>query len=524
MSLLTEAWLLNNTVQRCVLARVQVCDVVATTNVYKYLSTHNFIAGTTNYQPIISGGLQFSESITINGNSSTSYGDLEIDNPDGDFDDWLDDTKYIWVNRTVQLYYGDPKWTATDVADVAVQFELIFDGVIVDVASRSRNKLNIKVRDKMERLNTPVTETKLGTYGSWGASAQPNKDALKPLVFGEVHNITPLYMDPINREYMANFGRTELVVEVRDNGIPVHTSGGVTGITTTDVNTLGTFKLLANAVGAITISVQGCRDSINLSTGALVTATYVNKVANLVALISTQYGRTDTRLTAADLDLTNLSAFDTAVTDAVGILVNDSSTVRTVCGQLAESVGAQLIFSRLGKLQLLRIGEGFVNSAITSITDNDIMANSLMVSEKIPVIAASKIAYCRNWTIQRDLMTGIPDSHKNMFAEEWMTETSTVDTTSIKDLYELNLEPTAKNTYLITTASAQGEANRLTNIYKTSKVVYTFVGTPRLQLLKLGQNITLTHNRFGLQTGKAGQVISLGTNWSTGKVNVGVLV
>lgn len=523
MSQLTEAWLLNNTVQRCVLAKIQVYDVVATSDTFLYLSTHNFIAGTTNYLPIISGGLQFSESITINGNSSTSYGDLELDNLSGDYDDWMDDTKYIWVNRTIQLYYGDPEWTATSTADVAVQFELIFDGIIVDVGSRNRNKINIKVRDKMERLNTPVTETKLGTYGTWGASAQPNKDSLKPLVFGEVHNITPLLMDPLDYEYMANFGRTELVVEVRDNGVPVHTSGTLTGINTGSVATTGVFWLNAPPVGAITISVQGTRDSINLGTGALVTATYVNKVANLVALISTQYGRTDTKLAAADLDLANLSAFDTAVTDAVGILVNDGSTVRAVCGQLAESVGAQLVFSRIGKLQLLRIGEGFAGT-ITTITDNDIMANSLMVSEKIPVIAASKIGYCKNWTVQKDLMTGIPDSHKTMFAEEWMSETSTVDTTSIKALYKLNLEPEQKNTLLITTASAQAEANRLTNFYKTSRAVYTFVGTPRLQLLKLGQNITLTHNRFGLQTGKAGQVISLGINWSTGKVTVGVLV
>lgn len=523
MSQVNNDWLLNNKVQRCILAKLSVYDVALASDVFKYISTHNFSAGTTSYLPVISGGLQFSESISISGSSSTSYGDLEINNT-GEFDDWLDDNKFIWVNKSIQLYYGDPTWVVTDVDDVEVQFELIFDGVVVDIASRSRNKLNIKVRDKMERLNSPVTEAKLGAYGSWGASAQPNEEAVKPLVFGEVHNITPLQIDPSTLEYMANFGKAEMVVEVRDNGVPVHTSGGVAGIYTSNVSVNGTFKLISAPAGSITISLQGCKDSINLSTGALVPNTYVNKIANLIALICTQYGNVNTKLSATDLDLDNLLAFDTAVTYPVGIMVNDSTTVKALCGALAESAGAQLIFSRTGKLQLLRIGSGFTNPDITTITDMDIIINTLMISEKIPVIAGTKIGYCRNWTIQRDLMTGILDSHKTMFSEEWMYASSTVNTTAIKNLYKLDSEPTAKNTSLITTAAAQAEANRLTNYFKIPRTMYTFTGTPRLQLLKLGQNVNITHNRFGLQAGKAAQVISLGVNWNTGKVNVGVLV
>lgn len=524
MSLLTENWLMDNTAKRCVLAKVQVYDVVGGSDIYLYLSTTGYAAGSTSYQPIISGGLQFSESITINGSTSVSYGDLEINNPNGEFDAWLDDSQYIWVNRTIQLYYGDPLWVATDTNDVANNiFELIFDGLIVDIDSKSRTKLNIKVRDKMERLNTPVTEANLGASGSWGTNAQPNKDAVKPLVFGEVHNMTPLQTDPSTLEYMANSGPAELILEVRDNGVPIHTSGGITGITSY-IGTTGKFTLNTPPAGVITISVQGVNNSINLGTGALVTGTYVNTITNLIALIATQYGRASTKLSATDLDLTNLSSFDSSNAIPAGIIVNDSSTVRTICGLLAESIGAQLFFSRIGKLQILRIGNGFANSAITTITDIDIISNTLQVQEKIPVIAAAKIAYCKNWTVQRDLMTGIPDSHKVMFSEEWMTITSTTDYSAVAAKYKIDQEPEQKNTYLITTTDGTNEANRLAGLYSTARTLYTFTGTPRLLQLQLGQNINITHNRFGLSGGKNGQIVTLGPNWTTGLVNVGVLV
>ena len=42
--------------------------------------------------------------------------------------------------------------------------------------------------------------------------------------------------------------------------------------------------------------------------------------------------------------------------------------------------------------------------------------------------------------------------------------------------------------------------------------------------LKLGQGITLTHNRFGLNAGKLGQVITLAPNWANGTVNVEVII
>jgi hypothetical protein len=527
-SKVTEQWLRENK-SRCILAKVGVYKQ-GTGETFFYLSTRPYIttSGDTMFLPIISGGLQFAEGLNRDGTASSSWGDLEINNPNGEYDSWFDDAQYIWVNRPIQLYYGDPEWVTTDFTAITNDFELVFNGIILNIDARNRTKINIKIRDKMEQLNTPVTEEKLGTYGTWGnVGGQTNKDEIKPLVFGEVHNTTPMNIDPSTLEYMVNSGPTEELIEVRDNGVPIYTNGSptATGANVTNIATLGKFKLLAAPAGTITTSVKGIKNSINLSNGSLVSGTYSNNIANLVALITTQYGKSYLRLTAADLDLTNLSAFASANTQPVGILIKDNTTVKAACASLTSSIGASIYFNRLGKLQILRFGVPTSDPNVT-ITDNDIIQNSLNVQEKIGVIVAAKIGYCKNWTVQKDLTTGIPKEHKDLFAEEWLVETSDSSggLTAIKDLYKLNEEPDQKNTMLITQATALAEANRLTAFYSVPKTIYTFVGTPRMQILKLGQPITIYHNRFNMSAGKTGQVVALGPNWSTGLVNVGVLI
>jgi hypothetical protein len=110
-----------------------------------------------------------------------------------------------------------------------------------------------------------------------------------------------------------------------------------------------------------------------------------------------------------------------------------------------------------------------------------------------------------------------------MFAEEWLSYTPTADST-VQTRYKLTADPTQKNTMLIVSSEATTEATRLRDYYKIPHTVYSFIGTPRMQLLKLGQPVTLTHSRFGLNSGPSGQVVSLSPNWSTGLVNVGVLI
>lgn len=910
MSKVTETWLSDPASIKGILVEV-IASIYDSVNLVwvetpLYLSNIGYLTtdNLTMFNPIIVGGLQITESISLEGSISMSFGDIGLSNPNGELDNWLDSTRYIWTNRTVKVYIGDPSWVCTSLAQIHTDFELVFSGLASDIDASSREQVNLKVRDSLERLNTPLTEVKLGTYGTW-AGGQTNQDTIKPVVLGEVFNITPLLIDPSQLEYMYNnpisltlanitqtnppnitdqtqlaittwgtsliraiawngttycivgdsgkvatspdgitwtvqmgtWGTTQMngiawngtvfcavggtstgitatspdgvtwtngstiagnglcivwnstifcigggngrfytsttgtstwteivpptwgtatiddlswsgttwcavgqggrcatsssttaaswayqaslatavtsstvtkitwagsqfcagsllskiatspngitwtartglstlwaatpevksltwtgtkiialgtlgklaystdgitwvdntelinstwgtnngsainwngvklliagssgkvattthdiptglveivcdntaslsinlpitftgtsfggittgttyyiksipmvgiitlantsggsnltfttatgilsipssvgseqVIEIRDNGVPIYNSTITTGAT---INlTAGTFKLLKNPIGVITMSVQGTAGLVNLSTKAI-SAVYKNTLANIIALICINYGKATTRLNVNELDLVNLNTFDLANPTPIGYCVPDRENILTTCQNILSSIGAQLYITKKGLLQILQIGVP-TSDIVVNITDNDIIQHSLSISNKLAVVPSNKLGYAKNWTVQANLVTTIPDAHKATFTEEWLTTTSTDTVTSA--LYNLTADPIEKDTMLITNIAAYTESVRLTNYYKTARVVYKFTGTARLFILKLGQSVFLTHNRFNLSNGKTGQVTSLSYDWIAGTVNVEVLI
>jgi hypothetical protein len=538
----TQAWLEDPTSIRGILVEVTVKDVLGTygtagDETVIYLSNIGYITADslTSYKPYLTGVLQTTESLSVSGGLSMSFGDIQIANPNGDLDSWLDSSKFIWVNRPIQIYLGDPRWVLDDLAAVhntgLAGFGKIFDGVVADIDSSSREVLNLKVRDKLQRLNVPLTDNKLGTYGTWG-SGQTNQDSIRPLVFGEVFNISPILVDPSLLKYMFNdttsgTSSSNLVIEIRDNGVPIYTDASIYTNSAArpdgaiiDLNA-STFTLKAPPAGTITASIQGLKRSVFLNTGVFVEGTYVNSIANLIALIVTQYGTASTRLTASDLDLLNLSTFSVNNTQAVGLPIFDRSNVLSVCQQLADSANAQLFINRLGKLQLLQIGVTTFDPYVT-IIDDDILHHSLQISARTEVIAATKVGYCKNYTPQTALASSLPATHNVMYNEEWYS--TTVIDTDVQAAYKLDVSPVQKDTNILGGIDATALATKSNNYFKVPRTTYSFTGTSKLLSLHLGQQVTLKHNRFGLSSGKIGQVISLSPNWLAGTINVEVII
>ena len=521
----SQSWLEDSTSIRGILIELTVKTISTGVETPVYLSNIGYVTADSiiSYLPVISGGVQFTESLPIDGQPTISFGDIAINNSTGELDAWLDYTKYIWANRAIQIYLGDPSWICQDLTDIHTQFEKIFDGVIADVDSVDRNTLNIKIRDKLDRLNVPLTDVKLGVIGTWGAG-QSNTDVIRPVIFGEVFNFTPLLIDPSQLEYMFCKDASELIIELRDNGIPIYTHNGTTAVlgsgATVTLNT-GRFKLTTNLVGTLTASAQGVNDSINLTTGALVTGTYVNNIANLIALITTQYGIN--KLTANELDLVNLLAFSTAHTQSVGILVQDTSSVLNVCQQLANSIGAQVFMNRKGKLQLLRIGSN-TSDAVVNITEDHILNQSLSIANRTVVSASKTVGFNKNWSVQANLLTAIYPEDKSNFNTEYYTKTALNQT--VQPNYKLPATDTVDkiDSLLLVQAEADTEATRLNTLYTTPRTIYKFTGTAGLLSLKLGQGVTLTHPRFNLTSATAGQVVTLSPNWLTSTIDVEVLV
>lgn len=485
-------WLESDTAHRCVL--VEAAPKVGGVSTNRYLSSKAYATSkyetpaSTHYEALLTGGIKVTERLSIDGINSgsagMSFGDIEIHNFNGELDSWLND---VWTNTPVKVYVGDVTWPRS-------KFQKVFDGLASDLDSKSRNLLNIKVRDKLDRLNNPAYEVKLG-------GTTVNKDKVPPLSLGEIHNMTPLLTDPATHTYRIHPTTIEDIIEVRDNGIPVSITKN-----TPD----GTFSLLAHPSGTITASVQGDK------TGGI----YVNDIANIVLRLVRLYGRTEYRFLDSEIDYANFNAFGAANTMPVGAPVDGHSNILQICQNFLSSIGAQLTVSRVGMLQIKKVD--FTLASTFSITPEDMLEKRLEIAARSTVIAADKVGFCRNWTVQSDLQTGIVEEHKAMYAEEWLTETA-IDT-NVANTYKLNTEPQQRDTMLLRRTDATAEANRRLNILKVPRTTYRFDGLPRMLQLTVGQNVTLTHPRFGLSAGVVGVVTSLSPDWGTCRVQVEVTV
>ena len=441
------------------------------------------------YDASVIGGINFTESISMTGGVSINYGDIELDNTDGSKDSWLYD--YIWVNKDIQILIGDATWLRND-------FRPIFNGTIVDITSRSIDTLNIVISDKLQKLNNPISEELLADINS-------NSEILIPVTFGEVFNISPIKSSTVvnTLEYQVHNGAIEDIIEARDNGVPVSI--------TKSVGT-GKFTLNQSPYGQITCSVQGDKNP-----------TYYNDIANIIKRIVKSYGPTATRLVDADIDLTNFSDFSTANPQPVGVSVANKENILTVCNFLANSVGAQLTFSSVGLLRLVKLDLPATGGATYDVTPNDFEYNSLNISDKLEVRASTKIGYCKNYTIQEgNIAAGVPSHNVEVFEEEYLFE-SVTDAT-VQTNYKLTAEVKEELTALLVKTDAVAEATRRNNLWKEPRFIVTFKAYGHLLPVELGDTINLTDNRFGLEVTKSGMVVKIARDWLGNRVTIGVLI
>ena len=483
------AWLEDSTAQRVTLYRVGCLS--GGVQVTRRLSSRPFVgSAAAPYIAAIAKGLEITQSISIDGDARLSAGDVEVWNVNGEFDLWFSD---VWANQRVEVYIGDARWEESD-------FRLSFVGNLADIAYGSgRTTLVLKFRDALQRLNTPVSEAKMAD------------GTLYPVALGEVANMTPKY-DAVTGRYYYHCGPAEGLC------LPdlVRTDGKARKSDVTDDLANGRFSFnTAVGPGAVTCSVQGDK------TGGV----YRNRIAPLVQLLATAYGKESTRMTAADIDAANFTAFDLANPQPVGLAILDRTNVLAAIALLASSKGAQLIPSMLGKLRLLQYA--IPASAVLDLPRSMQVQNEQGESTLTPVArttpaAAVQIGYCRNYTTQPNLQTSLPAEHKQMFATEWRTYTAVDQATQMT--YSQYTDPVQIDTCLLTPADAQAEAERRLAVVKVPRTTYRVELTPAGLLVELGQARNLFSDRFGLEAGKPGLVTSLTANFDTYAVTVEVTV
>ena len=561
---------------KCILADI---TEVGNSNVSNFfLSNVAYFGDNQNYNAAITGGLSFSESLSVDGQASLSFGSLEIVNTNGVHDDYL---LYVWNKRPIKVYLGDPSWPKSD-------FVLIFDGLVQEITAPSENTLSFTVFDKLQRLNDPISERTL-------ADTNYSEKALKnilPLLFGEAFNIQPLLVDKggvssvtgtitdsattttltnlssttgmVDGQVLTkisgtgNFGASPTiqtinsasqititsatantagsiifnvsgitgtgqiylvsdtamqgVIEVRDNGIPIQV---------VESPNTGTFSLLTRPVGTITCSAQG---SIQGRFG------YTNTVAGIIEQLVTRYGNPVNRFDVSS----EISFGDFLNTSPVGFYTNDRTNILDACNQLAKSVNANLICPSIvvtddgvvskSKLRLVEI-KAPAGTPKYTLSDDNMILNSLSIQQMFPVRPSIKLGYCKNYTIQATVAGGV--NPQSRFDEAYLP--ATAEDPAKKTLYRDSGTVAEEETLLLTTAGATAEAEKRLALWEKQRYIVTADYLPHLIFVQLGDIVRIKSARFGLTTqefpdGKLGMVYSVTRNWTTGIVSIGVLV
>jgi len=433
---------------------------------------------------------QFSEALAleVGGEASVAYGSVEISNADRAYDVWFS-ADYVFAGCPLQIYLGDERWAFAD-------FHLDTDGVVADNPdSRDYNVVNLKLRDKMERLNGPVSDHKLG-------GSTPNKDAIIPRGFGELHNVPPLLVDPNALVYQFNDGAVEPCTnaEVRDEGAPV--------VATID-NTTGKLTLAAAPVGTVTVSAAGDKFG----------GVYASTVAAVIQRLVTGFGPAP--FSTSELDTDNFAAFDSAHPQAIGLYLSESANLRDTCKRVADTLAAQLAPSRLSKLRLLQVALP-PPGAVTDLPEAWVFENTLRIVARPPVKAACKLGFCQNWTEQDNPKAALPPAHADLYATKWWSETA-VDP-AVQAAYKLSADVAQDDTLLIHRTEAIVEAQRRRDLWKVQRTVFEFTGKAPCLQLELGDAVRLYHSWFNLSAGALGMVVGLTRDLETRQVKVQVLV
>lgn len=436
------------------------------------------------YDACISGGVTFNESIDIfTGQPTIGYGDIEIYNADGAKDNWLN---YVWANKLVTVWIGDSSWARND-------FYPIFKGLIKDLDTKSRTSLNLILVNKLQAINEAITNTTMSTVGGTGT----NTDQLVPLCFGECFNITPIVRNSSLLQYQVHSSLIEDVVEVRDGGaiMPFAVSAAD-----------GYFTLNSTAFNTVTATVQGSKSLIG----------------ETIVEILTNYGK---KISTFDIEQTTFSTFDTNKPREIGLYVTNRQNVLELCQNLANSAGCYIVPTISGKLKLVELLVDYVGTPTYSVNQSDMEQRSLNISSKLDVQTTVRLGYSKNWTVQTSgLVQSIKPEAAAIFEKEYYYATKVADATTVSIYNNELLEPEPKNTLLVTQADAELEAEKLLNIRKVPRFVYTANYFSKMLFCEIGDFVNITHPRFGLSSGKSGMVVSVARDWLKGKVSIGVFI
>jgi hypothetical protein len=131
-----------------------------------------------------------------------------------------------------------------------------------------------------------------------------------------------------------------------------------------------------------------------------------------------------------------------------------------------------VLINRSGLLTIIKLTLPRTDGTGTVVQPKDIGYQSLYVSQLPAVQAGQQIGYCKNWTVQTSIASGVPQNHIVLYGQEWLTITQT--DTLTQNNYKTFVDPVMQETLLLSSADALAEAQRRLAMWKVQRKVFKY--------------------------------------------------
>lgn len=495
-----NAWLSDPDAERVLLVDLAAYDVAAGAETTLYIGSDDFYTGEgdtpehVQYAGRLTGEPRISRRMSeaFGGATSMTVGDLEIDNSDGELDDWIG---HAWDGRDIVLRLGAGDWTIDD-------FRVIHTGII-DRIELDDVLIRVVMRDFHARLDVPVERDLI-------SSGSDQVEQYVPACWGQVYNISPVLIDESAREYQIHGGQVEDVCQ----NLYVDGKLNVT-ITVTKDNAAGTFTLGADPNGQVTIDAQGAKPG----------ATWLTKPGAIIYDILTRDGVLD----PGEIDTITLDVLDVQAPYELGIYVAGRANMIDVLDDVLP-FGWFWGFDRSGTFTAALLSEPTGTPALV-LENIEASGNIVHTLGEAPAWR-TKLGYKRNWTPtqtddrewerrtrrgarrvwnKRTRMYQIDNTtttaHRDFLENEWR-EVKAEDA-SIQTAHLGYLEPEYLPSSISNETDAQTECDRIHALNKVQRIVANVSAFLAPYQIGLGDLVELRDDRYQHDGGVLSRVVEL---------------
>ena len=458
--------------------------------------------GSTTYQaePYLRNPLNLSISINpyeIGSGAGTSVGNIDVMWESDQGMDAL--ARDFWEGAAITLSLG------LTTATISSGFYPVFSGMVQDILFDD-GRLSMVVRTPGWQLDAPLQTNKYAADGTAYEGSASLKDVPKPLVFGHVKNITPVYVDdvvtgPIDLIYQVNDGAILAVDAVYAEGAAltaatVPDSTNLPGWTPeagkyqTDLSR-GLFRLgsAPAGLGNVTCDARGVVGDADAPFGF---PQYVGEIARHIAKV--RAGLVD-----ADLDTASFDTLESEETYQIGYYTGtQETTCIALLRKLLDASGAYLYFTGPGKLTVGQMR--FRTAALTvSQTEGQGLIRRIRKISNPLTMWKLKLGYDVNWTVQTNesLAAAVRGTAHGDFVgvERRYVQSSLGSAVSSMSRQE------TQDTFYVSGANAATEATRRLGFWDSTFGVYEIELAEVQFLISVGSTIKIKYPRFGFESG-----------------------